>query len=280
MAQPRPSLTLLLDIDERLATKQTREEVGRCYDYVGSAVVRAHPAPEQGPAHNIARFMVKLGNRKYLRSADEGADELWDDVIERWLYNQFYTVGNNMQIYNRRQREIGNDELYFDYLDVDLENGGLTVRVRLDSNSTLPPDLAQSITAMRSAFNAGNLGEKVTRVWMPSEASYNAQVVKAAADKARREVDEARAAEEEAQRRAEEEAARAAVANDPENNFTEAADLVDDPVSDELEAHRAELEAKFALPQADFAIDYSIWGIESADGSNREFDSVQGAFVE
>ncbi len=31
MAQPRPSLTLILDIDERFDSEETRLEVGRCY---------------------------------------------------------------------------------------------------------------------------------------------------------------------------------------------------------------------------------------------------------
>lgn len=280
MAEPRPSLTLLLDIDEQLATKQTREEVGRCYDYVGSTVVRAHKTPEGKPVENIAKFMVKLGNRKYLRSSDEGADALWDDVIERWLHNQFYTVGNNMEIYNRRQREIGNDELYFAYLDVDLENEALIVRVRLDSNSTLPPDLAKTITAMRAAYNEGELGDDVVRVWMPSPASYEAQAAKAAEEKAAREAEEAAKAAEEAKEQAEEQARKAAEAEEPENNFTEAEDLVDDPEQDELEAVRAEVEAKFALPEADFAIDYTVWTVEYADGAKRDFDSAAGKFAE
>ena len=27
------------------------------------------------------RFLVKLGTRRYLRAEDEGADELWNDVM-------------------------------------------------------------------------------------------------------------------------------------------------------------------------------------------------------
>ena len=42
MAQPRPSCTLILDIDETLATEETKLEVGRCYTYVGSALIRPH----------------------------------------------------------------------------------------------------------------------------------------------------------------------------------------------------------------------------------------------
>ena len=107
MAQPRPSLTLILDLDERLDSEDVRLEIDRCYSYVGSTLVRTHPACD-GEPQNIMRFLVKLGTRRYLRAEDEGADELWNDVMERGFYNELYKVSNNMLIYNRRQREVGN----------------------------------------------------------------------------------------------------------------------------------------------------------------------------
>ena len=42
---------------------------------------------------------------------------------------------------------------------------------------------------------------------------------------------------------------------------------------------RAEIEEKFAMPEADFAIDYAAWTVVYADGSQRDFDSTTGAFV-
>jgi len=51
MAQPRPSLTLILDLDERLDSEDVRLEIDRCYSYVGSTLVRTPPAcaPPGGP---------------------------------------------------------------------------------------------------------------------------------------------------------------------------------------------------------------------------------------
>lgn len=49
MAQPRPSLTLILDLDERLDSEDVRLEIDRCYSYVGSTLVRAHPACDGEP---------------------------------------------------------------------------------------------------------------------------------------------------------------------------------------------------------------------------------------
>ena len=66
MAQPRPSLTLILDLDERLDSEDVRLEIDRCYSYVGSTLVRTHPACD-GEPQNIMRFLVKLGTRRYLR---------------------------------------------------------------------------------------------------------------------------------------------------------------------------------------------------------------------
>jgi hypothetical protein len=278
MAEPRPSLTLVLNVDESVATKDMRLEVDRSFGYVGSTVLRAH-APEDGkPYVNTIDFLVRLGNRRYLRSSDAGADQLWDDVIERWLYNQFYTVGNQIEIFNRRQREIGNPQLDFTYMNVNLENGALTVRTRLDSNGTVPPELSRTITRLRAAYNEGALGDAVVAVAMPSEASFAAQAASAAEEKSAREAAEAKRAAAEAAQEAERAAAEAAVAAEPANNFTEAADLVEEE-DDEMERMRAQVEEKFALPEADFAIDYTQWTVVYADNSTRDFDSAQGAFV-
>lgn len=278
MAEPRPSLTLVLNVDESVATKDMRLEVDRSFGYVGSTVLRAH-APEDGkPYVNTIDFLVRLGNRRYLRSSDAGADQLWDDVIERWLYNQFYTVGNQIEIFNRRQREIGNPELDFTYMNVNLENGALTVRTRLDSNGTVPPELSRTITRLRAAYNEGALGDAVVAVTMPSETSFAAQAASAAEEKAAREAAEAERAAAQAAQEAERAAAEAAVAAEPANNFTEAADLVEEE-DDETERMRAQVEEKFALPEADFAIDYTQWTVVYADSSTRDFDSAQGAFV-
>lgn len=44
MAQPRPSLTLILDIDERLDSEELRLEISRCYAHVGSVRPRTSRA--------------------------------------------------------------------------------------------------------------------------------------------------------------------------------------------------------------------------------------------
>lgn len=281
MAQPRPSCTLILDIDERLYSEDVKLEVNRCYSYVCTTLVRSHPAGEGEPA-NTARILAKLGTRKYVHSSDEGADELWNDVMERWIYNEFHKIGNNMVIYNRRQRETGGVELYFDWIEVELENGALDLCFRMDSTSFIAPEHSELCTQVRAALNAGALGEGVTKVWLPSEASYARQVE--AYEAAKAEIEAQKAAEEAAKAEAERQAKEAAEAEAAEA-FLESPELVAEEEKEAAggetrEEIREEVEAKYAMPEADFAIDYAVWTVEYADGSHRDFDSAAGAFVD
>lgn len=287
MAQPRPSLTLVLDIDERLDTEELRLEVNRCYNYVGSALVRTHPASE-GEPENTMRFLVKLGTRKYLHSSDEGADELWNDVMERWFYNELHKVGNNMKIFNSRQRDIGAAPLMFDWIEVDLENGSLSVLLHCDDASGIDPAASTLLTTLRTALNEGILatestedaaGTQPTRVFMPSRASFADQFVSGMAAKAQREAAEkaARAEAEEAQR-----AAQAAAEQEADQAFLESPELLasQEEVAAAPDAAPEEAADPFAVDEPNFAIDYQLWSIEYPDGSVRTYDSSAERFVD
>ncbi|WP_281654242.1 hypothetical protein [Eggerthella sinensis] len=272
MAQPRPSLTLILDIDERLDSEDVRLEIDRCYSYVGPTLVRAHEAGEGAP-ENIMRFLVKMGTRRYLHAGDEGADELWHDVMERWFYNELYKVSNNMLIYNRRQREVGNPPLVFDWIDVELQNGELHALLHCDNVSGIQAEASSLLTTLRNAYNDGSLGQDVARVYLPEPSSYEQQKAAGAAAKAEREAEEAAAraaAEEEARAaaRAAEEAANEA--------FLESPQLTADCASEEDAPASPE---PFALDEPDFALDYRMWLVEYADGSARTFDSHAGTLA-
>ena len=170
MAQPRPSLTLILDLDERLDSEDVRLEIDRCYSYVGSTLVRTHPACD-GEPQNIMRFLVKLGTRRYLRAEDEGADELWNDVMERWFYNELYKVSNNMLIYNRRQREVGNPQLVFDWIDVELQNGQLHALLHCDNVSGIRPETSELLTQLRASVQRRRSGRR-RRARLPARARF------------------------------------------------------------------------------------------------------------
>ena len=317
MAKPHPSMALLLDLDERLVDNDLRLEIDRCYSYLGTPVVRTHPAGEGAP-ENAIRMMVRVGAREYLDSTAEGADALWNDSIEHWLLNQVHAVENQMKIFNRRQREEGRDELFFTWLEVELAGGRLTVRLRLDSSCGIDPADSVWVTRVRAALNEGALGQNVVAVQLPSDASFEQQYVAGMAALAARTVavgEAARAAEEAAAAEAAEAEAAAeaafmaspalvAEAEEAAKEAEEAADIVVQArIARDLEAaERGELEKtpeqivaeriaeeahlgediqkKYALPEADFPIAFDQWTVIYADGTTRDFDAIRGVLAE
>ena len=317
MAKPHPSMALLLDLDERLVDNDLRLEIDRCYSYLGTPVVRTHPAGEGAPENTI-RMMVRVGAREYLDSTAEGADALWSDSIEHWLLNQVHAVENQMKIFNRRQREEGRDELTFTWLEVELAGGRLTVRLRLDSSCGIDPADSVWVTRVRTALNEGALGQNVVAVQLPSDASYEQQYVAGTAARAASMVAAgaaARAAEEAAAAEAAEAEAAAeaafmaspalvAEAEEAAKEAEEAADIVVQArIARDLEAaERGELEKtpeqivaeriaeeahlgediqkKYALPEADFPIAFDQWTVIYADGTTRDFDAIRGVLAE
>ena len=317
MAKPHPSMALLLDLDERQVTNDLRLEIDRCYSYLGTPVVRTHPAAEGAP-ENTLRMTVRVGAREYLDSSVEGADELWNDYVEHWLLNQVHAVENQMKIFNRRQREEGKPELMFTWLEVELQGGRLRVRLHLDSTCGIDPNDSIWVSRVRQALNEGRLGAGVTMVTLPSAASYEAQyaagmaalvarkqaeevAARAAAEAAEAEAAAAEAAAEdsfmaspalvaqaEAEKQAAEEASdlvvQARIAEDlaaAERDDSEktAEEIVAERIAEE--AHLGEdIQKKYALPDADFPLVFDQWTVTYADGSTRDFDAQTGVLAE
>ncbi|MDR1013866.1 MAG: hypothetical protein LBL86_02650 [Coriobacteriales bacterium] len=279
MALPHPSLTLVLDIDRRLDSEELRLEVARSYSHVGPVLVRTHGASACDATTNTARLLVKLGSRRYLHSEDEGADELWELVVGRWLRRMLDKVGNNMRIYNRRQREIGGTELVFDWMDIDLQNGALHALLRLDSTSGIGPEAGNLLTALRNALNDGALEGDIREVTMPSAASWEAQKAACrAAEDGREAKRAAQAAAEDAAKRE----AREVLEAQADEEFLESPELTAStgPAHDDGGKHGdGGAEGLFELPRPDFPIDYRIWSVACTDGTMREFDSASCSFT-
>ena len=127
MALLRPSLTLVLDLDERVAAEQTILEINRSYAHIGTPVIRTHAceSAEDAPVCNTARLIVNMGTYSYLNSADEGADERWETIVGPWIGNMLRKIGNNMKVFNDRQRKISYPEVHFDTLDIELGAGAI-----------------------------------------------------------------------------------------------------------------------------------------------------------
>lgn len=285
MALIRPSLTLVLDLDDRLWSHDTELELKRCFSYVGAPLVRHHePASEENPVSNTARTIISFGARKYLHSSDEGADELWDDVMEQWLGNILHKVGSTMKAFNRRQRLIGLPEVVFDNFDVELQGGEFVVSLHPDLLGFVPAELNAAITMARSLLNDGTFAG-ATRVRIPADDSYDAQQGRAW---------EAWQLEHPAEESAP--ADNAVVANAPARpekiDYEDEAWLAADaerksyentavPITDSDELPPIEREEEVEPPEPfSFAVDYSIWSVTFADGSSRRYDSSALAFAE
>lgn len=309
-----PSLLLVLDIDEELDSKDLRLEIDRCYSYLGTPVIRTNARAEGATQpENAIRLAVRLGTHRYWHAGQAAEDELWSEIMESWLANQFHKLDNHLKIYNRRQREEGEPELIFTWLEVDMENGACTLRFRLDSTCGIPARESAWVSAVRAAAGTtGALGEGVVQVTLPSKASYQAQYEAGMAAKANRDAAAALAAAKEeaaqaAQVAAEEKAADALFLESPElaaqaalreevehdpltqARIAEAKKAADaEKTAEEIIAERIaeeehlaeELERKYALPEPDFSLDYSVWEVAYADGTTRCYNANTEAFIE
>lgn len=163
MALLRPSLTLVLDLDERVAAEQTILEINRSYAHIGTPVIRTHAceSAEDAPVRNTARLIVNMGTYSYLNSADEGADERWETIVGPWIGNMLRKIGNNMKVFNDRQRKIGYPEVHFDTLDIELGAGAFTVAVRPQGAGAVDEAVAERVTAARNLRNDGTFAEAV-----------------------------------------------------------------------------------------------------------------------
>ena len=279
MANPHPTIALVFDVDEVFDEKETRLELKRCYNYISSSTsVRTHPTDPDVGMENTLRLLIKFGAREYLDSSAEGADALWTDVMELHLRNDLKKLGNNMQIFNRRQREEDLPEIYFDWLEVELGGGDLVVRFHLDSQSSVPEENALLLTNVRALYNKGTFGEGLKRVSIPAKTAYLEQK---AAWEAQEEERARLAAEEEAARLAAEEEARQAAEEEAAESFLESPEL-EEELDEETKFHNEEARVhgevvkKYTLAEPDFVLDTRVWGVEFDDGTEKLFDSEEG----
>ena len=280
----RPSMTLVLDLDERLAQKDTILELKRCYAYVGVPVIRNHaPEADDAPLRNTARMIVGMGTKRYLLSTDEGADELWEDVFSRWIGNMLHKVGTTMRAFNVRQRKINLPEVVFDRIDIELQGGSFTVALHTNPQSYIDFEMHEHVDLARKLLNDGTLGAAV-RVEIPSDESYAEQLDSEfeqwSLEHPEQEEEQGKAAQ------AEE------VEEEPEQELTREEWLELDkqaksyentavPPTDSNELPPIKREEKPAEPEPfEFAVDYRIWSVFDAEGTKRSFDSANLSFIE
>lgn len=248
VAMIRPTLLLKMDLDEQSFSDDISAEIKRSYSYVSPTLVDSHQTEEFGP-ENIVRFMVKI-RKPYWNSNDEGADELWSEVMVKWFTNMFYKISTTMVAYNNVRDEKGEPRLLFTWLDAELEDG-LVVSLRLGLDSSIPEQAVDFVKSIRTAFNKEMFGgEKVACVRIPSRASLTSQGISTTSSKG----------------------GDSEVPSEASDEVT----VSDADESSELEdGGGTQDESGEALSQ----IDYTVWGIEYEDGTVREFDSYTGELI-
>ena len=267
----RPSLILKMDLDERVFSDETTAEIKRSYSYVAPSVVATHPAGEGYPEH-ILRFMVKL-HRPYWDIHDEGAQELWQGVMPKWLHNMFFKVSNTITASNKVRAEAGERGLKYAWLELEFGENAL-MAIKTASDGAIPEQGVEFVERVRALMCDGAFGDGVACVRIPSRASYEAQL--AAAEAAQAQAAEA-AGEDVAEGAADEAAAEAAATADAA--AIAAADAAADDAATADESADQDAAATLPEPPA-FDVDYTVWGVEYADGTVRAYDSAAGAFVE
>lgn len=266
----RPTLILQMNLDESVYSEDVVAEIKRSYSYVAPAVVQSHETGNAAP-ENIMRFVVKI-HRPYWFSSEEGADELWNEVMRKWLKNMVYKVSSTMVAYNRMRRQRFEQQLVFDWLEV--EFGSVVLAMRLNADCSLEEyGASETADRVRALVNQGVLDGEIACVRIPSRASYEAQLAA---------VQAARAAEEAAQAAEE---AETVEDSDGTTAAEETAEAVEEVAAEAVEgedADAAEEEDASREPEPEpvnFDIDTTVWGIEYADGTVREFNSETNEFA-
>lgn len=243
----RPTLILQMNLDESAYDEDVVAEIKRSYSYVAPATVTSHETGAGAPESTM-RFLVRI-HRPYWLREDDGADELWNEVMLKWLKNMVYKVSATMVAYNRVRREKGQPQLLFDWLEVEFSD--VVLAMRLNEDCSLEEHGAVELAdRVRALANDGVFGGGVSCVRVPSRASYEAQ------------------------------AAAVAAARAEENEACEEGPCEQEPSSEEGEQEQAvRAESPDVDAPANFDIDTTLWGVEYADGTVREFDSAAVAFA-
>ncbi len=171
----RPSLTLVLDLDEHLASEESIQEIKRTYAHIGTPVIRTHPPTTNDAAPiNVAQLRVSMGTYRYLQPFDEESEARWSEIVEPWIGSMLHKVGNNMKVFNDRQRKIGLPEIVFERIELDLQGSELVIDARLNPTCMIDPALRTQVRRARAMLSKDAFTEAV-RISMPPDDEYERQ---------------------------------------------------------------------------------------------------------
>ena len=310
MARIRPSLILRADIDEREYNEELVGMIKRSYAYIGASKITSHE-PTAEDAENVLRYDIKL-HKPYWDPKDPEAAGQWDEVMPQWLHNMFYKVGTTIVFTNKEAERNFMKPLYYSWTELQF-GSNVIMAFKTREDCTLDDSYIAMVEQARTLMSDGVLGEGVEVIRVPSRASYQAQK-EAIIEERRRKAEEEAAAAVAAAAEAEAAAAAAAAAEaeakaaiddifdeEPEEAVTEAVETpeveaeepetevegeevegeeTEEAEGEELEEEEPEEEPEIIIEHVNFTPDTTIWGIEYADGTVREFNSATGAFVD
>ena len=312
MARIRPSLILRADIDEREYDDDLVAMIKRSYSYISPSVVASHPAISDD-VENTIRYDVKL-YANYWDEADEAAQANWAEVMPKWLHNMFYKVGNTIVATNKQARKSRNRPLFYEWTELQFGDN-MTFAFKTREDCSLDDTCIGQVELGRHLLCTGELGQGVACIRSPSRASYEAQKLSIVEERRRAEEEAKAAAMTEAQAAEGEAAAADTAAEGEDASGSPAAPDVQEPIAElqealdhaagaqqahaleaqdraggedaeaaeavpEGEPEEAVEEEKPSLPHVNFDPDTTIWGIEYADGTIREYDTAAESFVD
>ncbi|ACV22709.1 Uncharacterised protein [Slackia heliotrinireducens] len=234
-------------------------ELKRSYIHLAQAIVSELPEDARDDG-SIMRLSARL-MKPFWDTDDPAACELWNVSMMRWLRNTTRIMSNDMKQYNECAHPGGLPAINYSYVDFDFGRGKGVFRIKLLDENQIPENAPHMVSKGRELLNDQAFGDAdIVLVRMPSKASYTRQLEAFA--------EETAAYEEEKRRReqlaAEAEDMQAEHAQDPSASGDRlAVDGGDADAASEPEP----------LVKPEFTLDYSVWGIEYADGTVLEFDA-------
>ena len=260
MPKIHPSFITRMSIDSRLYTEALAQDIKRNFNYVG--VNYTEPVSiETQELQNTIQIDVIL-HRNYWGADAEGAEELWAGDLGEWLKNIVYKVSNNITARNTTSLEYHEPIVDFTWAEFRFGENGL-FRFKTQKDCSIAKDTVDVIIAGRKLIVSGALGENVSSICIPSPESYAAQRDAIMAEAAAQKADEQAAAE------------------TTDEALTEPVQTGDDmdTTAEETEITPEASEEKAAAEAINFDPDTTIWGVEYADGTRKQYDSVAGSFL-
>lgn len=252
----RPTARLRFEIDPDELNDELVVDLKRCFLNVAPMHVGERPEIKRDqPGRNTLGLIVVL-HKPYWDDSVEGARDNWDDVVLPWLKNKLYKLNATVQNFNRTRAESG-QPVEYGQLEIIMDNR--VVAIRLPEGSAFPEQTLDLLDGVRAFANEGVLVcDDMLRVEIPwYDPSEEVLTGEGACD-------DGSLAEPGCCEGAAEAGSEDGCGDQKAAGAEGQPDCQPDGQPEE------------AAP----AIDYTVWGVRSADGSVRRFDSVAGAWLE